>query len=670
MSKINGKHFVRLSIFCLLLAFSQAAFSQDKEWREITPAELAMKTPKVEADADAEAIFWETRIDDSSDNKLSKTNYVRVKIFNERGREKFSKVDIPFLKGLKIKDVAARVIKTDGSIVELKKEEIFEREIVKASGIKIKSKSFAVPNIEPGVIIEYRYRELIEDGSAKGMRLAFQRDIPIQTLSYYYKPYSKSSPNFQSFNMTDTKFVKDDKGFYLAQRSDVPSFKEEPRMPPEDQVRPWVLLQGVSFNITNVSDLGYSFRIKDPNNASQYWGAVGSERAELTKIMVKPNGDIKKAAADITAAASTPDEKLKKLYEFCQTQIKNTTFDTTLTDEARQKLPAFKSLADVLKRKSGNVMEIDLLFGAMASSLGLDTRIAHLSNRNEMFFDPKMTNEYFIRPGGIAVMVGTNWKFFDPGSSFLPYGMMPWSEEGVWALLVGEKAFDWVRTPVTGYDKSAAKRTGKFTLSEDGTLEGDVRIEYAGQLGYRYKMDNYDQSAGKREEDLKAEIKRHVSTAEISNVGVENSNEPEKPFVYTLKVRIPNYAQRTGKRLFLQPGFFEYGENPVFSGGTRKYDVYFPYPWAEMDTIEIALPKNFALDNADAPATIGDGQKISLLNIFIGINKTSNTLVYKREFHFGGGGNILFPATSYQQLKNLFDAFNKADTHTVTLKQS
>lgn len=98
MFVISGKQIVRLSIFCSLLIISQAIFAQDKDWREVTPAELAMKTPRVEPDADAEAIFWETRIDDSASDKLSRINYVRVKIFNERGREKFSKVDIPFFR--------------------------------------------------------------------------------------------------------------------------------------------------------------------------------------------------------------------------------------------------------------------------------------------------------------------------------------------------------------------------------------------------------------------------------------------------------------------------------------------------------------------------------------------------------------------------------------------
>ena len=59
------KQIVLLSLFCLVLAGSQTAFSQDKDWREVTQAERELKTAKVEADADAEAIFWEVRVDDS-----------------------------------------------------------------------------------------------------------------------------------------------------------------------------------------------------------------------------------------------------------------------------------------------------------------------------------------------------------------------------------------------------------------------------------------------------------------------------------------------------------------------------------------------------------------------------------------------------------------------------
>jgi hypothetical protein len=654
-------------LLCFGASISQPVLAGD-EWRAVDPAELASKTPKVEKDADAEAIFWEVRIDDSSDDSLSMQHYVRVKIFTDRGREKYSKFDIPFIKGTKIKDIAARVIKGDGAIVEIAKDDVFEREIVKANGLKVRAKSFAVPGLEPGVIVEYRYREVISDGSASGMHLKFQRDIPVQTLTYYYKPYNQKTPNYQNFNFQDTKFVQSEKGFWVATRTNVPALIEEPQMPPENQVVPWMLLQSVRVNISEAA-FGYSISIKDPGNPTAYWGAVGNDRALLTKFMNKQDKDVKKVAEDLVASADTPEAKLQKLYEYCQKEINNTSFDTALTDDQRKKLPKNGSIADVLKHKTASAAFVDMLFGSMANSLGFETRIGFSGNRSEMFFEPKMTNESFIHPAFIGVKVGDDWRFFNPGTKFLPYGSLLWYEDDVWALLIGEKQYSWVRVPFTTPDKSLARRTGKFTLLEDGTLEGNVSIELTGQSAITYRMENYDKSDNQREVDLKEDVKRRISTAEVSDVGIENLNDPNKPLVEKFKVRVPQYAQKTGKRLFLQPSFFEYGEPSIFSGATRKYDIYFHYPWSEKDEVEIGLPPGYQLDNADRPGSFQAGN-ISQYNVSIAITKDNQKLILRREFFFGGEGNTVFPRSGYDQVKGLFDQLHTNDEHTISLKQA
>src|ERR1043166_3070108 len=284
-------------IFSILALFfvAPAAFGQDKdkEWRPVTPEELSSQKPLVESDADAEAIFWEIRINDSDESDLSMKHYVRIKIYNERGRDKYSKFDVPFTKDMKIKDLAARIIKPDGSTVEIKKEDVFEREIVKTNGIKIKAKSFAVPNIEPGVIIEYKYKEVLSDAGAKGMTLEFQTDILVQKLVYYYKPYS-GNPKYQAYNFTDTKFIKDKDGYWLATRTNVPAMKEEPRMPPEDSIRAWMLLTGATVAFTDISSDSYSYVIKDPSSPDRYWSGFAGEWGFLTAAMHKTNGDLKK----------------------------------------------------------------------------------------------------------------------------------------------------------------------------------------------------------------------------------------------------------------------------------------------------------------------------------------------------------------------------------------
>jgi len=659
MSFKHRKRFVLLSFFSLLLVCSPAVFSQDKIWREVSPAELQMKTPQVEPDADAEAIFWEVRVDDKKLSKLSYNHYVRVKIFTERGREKFSKFDIPFYKGKKVEDVAARVIKPDGSIVNLQPGDIFEREIVRSNNVKVKAKSFAVPGIEPGVIVEYQYSESFKGDSATGERLLFQRDIPMQRVTYFVRPYKGSTLNFVPFNTSDVRFVETKDRFYEGTMTNVPALKTEPYMPPEDEVRLWTFLSYAPLNIGNQtlsSMLGWSFF------ANRY--------SPLQMLMTKPNKNIKKQAEAIVAGAATDEEKLKKIYSYVQTQIKNISYDTSLTDEQREKIDIDK-VEDVIKERAGSAFQVNLLCGALAAAAGLDAHLFFSSNRSEMFFNPdKVSNGAFLHSAGIAVKVNNTWMYLDPGTPYLGYGDMFWHDQNAVGMLINNASHSWVRTPLTGYGTSLSRRTGKFKLSEDGTLEGEARIQYNGHQAISRREGNYQDSAAQREKEYEEEIKGRISTAEISNLSVENFNDPSKPLTYSFKIRIPGYAQKTGKRLFLQPGFFEYGSNPVFSSATRTHSISFPYPWAEEDVTEIQLPKNFALDNADTPAEASDPQKIGSLKINIGVDKTTNTIVYKRNFHFGGGGNILFPASLYKPLKTMFDIFHKADTHTITLKQN
>jgi hypothetical protein len=280
-----------------------------------------------------------------------------------------------------------------------------------------------------------------------------------------------------------------------------------------------------------------------------------------------------------------------------------------------------------------------------------------------------MTNESFVHRGPIAVMIGNDWKFFDPGKPFVPFGMLAWFEEDVWALVVGERQNGWIKTPMTGIDKSNSERSAKFKLLEDGTLEGDVRLEFSGQAAVANRFEIYDASPAKREESIREDIKRRISAAEVSNVVVENVTDISKPLVYKYTIRVPNYAQKTGKRLFLQPGFFEYGTNPLFSSETRKYAIYFEFPWSENDEIEIELPKNFEADSVDSPGAVNETTGLAGLNIKIELNKETNVLKYSRQFSFGANGKIIFEAGAYKPLKFLFDSIHKADTHAISLRQ-
>src|SRR5215510_978633 len=102
-----------LALVILLLVSWISSQSTDAEWKPVDPAQLALKQAVVEPDADAEAIFWEVRLE-LSDRHVVTSHYLRIKICTERGMETQSKVDLPYSSKQKIEDIAARTIKADG----------------------------------------------------------------------------------------------------------------------------------------------------------------------------------------------------------------------------------------------------------------------------------------------------------------------------------------------------------------------------------------------------------------------------------------------------------------------------------------------------------------------------------------------------------------------------
>jgi hypothetical protein len=448
---------------------------------------------------------------------------------------------------------------------------------------------------------------------------------------------------------TNLSFVKEKNGFYSSTMNNVPSYREEANMPPEDKVRTWMLVF-------------YNRQQLDPQ---KYWTTIGKLVYETTKPRIKVNDDVRKAATEAIAGATTSDEKMTKLLEFVRVKIKNVNSDTSgVTAEEKKKLKDNNNPGDTLKRGYGEGSDIDYLFAALASASGFETRLALIPDRSKFFFDPSVTSDYFLRGGEIAANVDGKWKFYDPSSKYVTTGMLPWEYENCDALITDPKEPVWVKTPLSSPDKSLEKTVGNLKLNEEGTLEGDIQIEYSGHLGRMLKNYNDDDSQEKREESFKDMIKSHVGAAEITNIKILNVNDPVKPFTYICHVKVPNYATRTGKRLFLQPAFFQFGEAAKFASSDRRYPIYFKFPYTEQSEVQIDLPTGYELDNAESPASFNAENTIKY-DVSLGVTTDRASLLYKRKLSVNG---MLFPVTSYAGLKQIFDTVHKEDNHQITLK--
>ncbi len=635
-------------------------------WLPVTEAERALKAPVVEKDAGAEILIWRARVVDEfqgSDLQRVLYNYIRVKVFDEKGKEKAASVDLPYREPGMIMFVSGRTIKADGTIVELDPKTVFRRVVARVGRLSEKAVSFAMPAVEPGAIVEYRWKQTEDDNRFRYFRLHFQRDLPVENVTYYVKPLSKDYINeqmfLQAFHCRPSKPVAGPDGWQETSLQNIPAFHHEPYAPSDPNLEQWALLY---------------YRQGQGNSPDKYWNEEGKLAFKQLKEALKVSEDMKSGANQAVANAKNDEEKIIALALFLRQNVRSIS-DPAVTMAERQQY--YQKLPKDRGRNSGEIFksglatpdEMNLVFAGLASQAGIEARPALLGSRTEVEFQPKgMADTYFLDRKAVAVKAGKDWKVLDVSRRRLTPGMLPWDEEGVYALISDPKEPTFIQTPIAPAEASLDEHLGHFKLSTDGTLSGDASERYTGHRGEEYRGQLIDLSPPQREEWFHDRMGNMFPGGEFTDFKVENLEDAAKPLRLTYRLSAPGFAQVTGKRTLFQPNVFRRAQGTPFTASERKSTIEFRYGWKEVDRIRIELPAGYDFDSADNPGGLKFG-KLGSYNLEMTIVKGSvRELNTNREFTFGVDGNLYIDAPGYPMLKTIFDEVRVRDTHSISIK--
>jgi hypothetical protein len=643
--------------FVLLAICSCAPSAFAVDWRPIAPDELALKQSKTDPNADAEALFRDVSIEYhfTTNRRTVTTNYIRIKVFNARGIEKFSKVKIVYNAKHTFTDLTGRTIHPDGSVVELPKDAIFDTVETKRGNYTQKASAFVLPSVEPGSIIEYRWK-ITEDGFISNyISLPLQTEYPVDEVTFRIKlgedPFSPHAQmRFLSFHCTPER-GQDEKGSTVLTVRNVPAYHDEPHSPRGLSGKQWILVD---------------YERDVPSNAFDYWPQIGQRLYNEAKERIKVNSEMKKTAAEIVSTGKTDEEKLALLADYCQKNITNVYGNNPSPSELK-KVVQNATTAQVFHDGQGTPLDISYVFIALARAAGFDARPALLSNRIGFVFTPEIQSRYFVNDYRAAVYLNDGWKLYNVNDRILPPGVMHWYEQGVFAFVPDAANSIWFQTPLLSAAETKSEHAADLKLSIDGDLEGDVHEFYYGNEGIIWRQQHSKQNDAEREEFIRSALKRRFSDFEVTNIHVQISPEAKRPVGVNYHLLVKGYAQRTGKRLFFRPGFFNAGNPAVFTAAERTNLIEFDFPWSQSDNVDIHLPPGFELDHPAKPAP-QEIPNVGKYAVNMSIEKSSNTLLYRRSFSFGEGALPVFPAKVYPTLKAFFDQVHSNDEYMLTLK--
>lgn len=393
------------------------------------------------------------------------------------------------------------------------------------------------------------------------------------------------------------------------------------------------------------------FQVDDYKGNMTSWQDFGKFVYSLKKDRDQLPDQIKKAVHDLTDGLDTK-EKIVRLYQYLQ---KNTRYiSIQLGIGGWQPFDA----TYVATKAYGDCKALTNYMYSLLKEAGIPsiyTLIRAGSNSGYITDDfPSQQFNHVI----LCVPQPKDSIWLECTSQTLPAGYLSDFTCNRFALLVDENGGKLVHTPRYGIKDNLEKRNVKAVLQDNGTLTVNVTTNYGGlQQDELHQLIN-NVSKDKVKEYLHEQL--DFATYDISKFDYRENRTALPSIDESLDISVSNYANITGKRLFIVPNVMTRTHQKFSVDSTRKFDVVFNLEYQDVDTVEIELPKGYEAESIPKDVSV----KSQYGQYSCSVKLSGNKLYYYRNIERFSGR---FPANSYEDLRQFYEAMYKADRNRVVL---
>jgi hypothetical protein len=646
-----------LIAFAVLFLCSSSRLHGFDDWLPINQDELKMKSD-AEHPGDAIILYHEEIANDISRHRWV---YKRLKVLTEKGKDRAS-VEIPYdASYVGISDIRARAIAPDGTITPFTGK-AFNSTIVKAHGVKYLAKTFTLPNVQVGSIIEWKYAEYWDE-YVFAPSWTVQDDLFTKRAKFSFTPLTSTG-----HNVIDSRGDIKDRVYYTLvglpektaikttarnglelELKDIPAFEEEDYAPPAA-----VLKMRVNFY----------YGTEKMEKPAEFWKTEGKYWSKEVDKFAGHSASVAKAVAQTTSPSDTPEQKARKIYAYVQT-LENLTFinqdrgmEVMMTKEARAK----RTVDDVLDKKEGYRTEIARLFWGMAKAANIPAYMMRVSDRDEYFFQAGIPNPAQLTSEIAIITIDGKEVFLDPGTPLCPYGHLAWqhtASEGI--RQTAEGGTELFPTPGIGYKDAISKRVGHLTLSEDGSAKGKIGIAWAGEEALIHRLNSLKTDTAGTKKELEDELKTMLPEGALVAMDTSSGwDDADKQLTASFTVEVPSYASSVGKRMLVPTDLFQTRSRQPFIHGERKQPVYFNFPFYLMDETQITLPSGFHMESLPEVQPLRTAYSLYKVQH----NTAGNVVTTSRDFAMA---EIVFKQSDYADLRTFFSGVNNGDSQPLVL---
>jgi hypothetical protein len=577
----------------LLLGSPSALPGRDGEkdaapWPDITEQERALTSVPQDPDADA-VILRHTR-----DGKIVREGkyYVnvldyhwRLKVLKERGK-RYAEVHIPTYKSSRVEGIEARIIRPDDTVVPVARDQIFEKLVQKGRGYKVTEHVFNFPGVEPGAILEYRFRRhraglfalvYIEPWDFAGPEVtlvsrvtqALPRDASYRVLCNRCPHPVPAEEDWIDGKTVGKRLTLDMKN--------VPAYREELMMPPREEISPRVEMVLVAWQNILWEPLDRA------NSLFTDWISVGTfARYFYRGTYLLDEVAVKQAVASWTKGIPDQKDQMKAIFRHVQEDFRYIPSDDVYGQAS--------SIASMLKAKAADNEDKGILLMAALRSMGVRAQLALVVGRRKGRLNtayPSLSQFSHVivavpQPDGSAL-------WLDPTVTYAPFGFMPSQDSGAGALYITDEGSALINLPI----KTETNGT-RFAITarpgSGGMTELDVVAEYEGEDAIAMRQEIVPVAEAARTTFLEGWLREARPGAALRSHEFENLEALDKPLRIKMTVEAPGLVTRADDLMLVRACILECRDVNPLSKQDRRYPFYVDLDWNERQTVTVMPP--------------------------------------------------------------------------------
>ncbi|EAS21013.1 hypothetical protein BBFL7_01906 [Flavobacteria bacterium BBFL7] len=605
------KIFIAVSLICcmILKVSAQAAESElNLEYEGVTLLDFEVETTDMSNEFDAIYILNKETVKFYPNAKFGQLRLVhqRIRIETEEGLKYATKQFNLYKKG-NAKEYVVDLTGTtynllDGEIVssELNEDAIFEKDINEL----YKTKSFTMPDVRVGSVIEYSYS--VGSDTAYIDDLHLQYEIPILNLHagvlfpkqfVYNVVFNPRAVYKLAFNASD--FGNGISGSKITAAEDeefgsdieteqlrisgesigivtknIPALASEPMSGGANRYRAKLIM--------NIAATRFSNGQVSKEYAST-WNDVAKTIYDSDRFgdAIKKSNFYKKDLLSVVHDSMNQLEKTEAIYEFVKTRVKW---------NGRYGVFTRNGLKSAYKDGSGSVADVNLLLVSMLKNAGVNANPVLVSSDNNgvPIFPTREGFDYVI----VQVVINGDKMLLDATEKFARPNLIPLRAANWKGRVILENGMsDWVK--LTDNQKSQEIVLLNLSLDEEGLITGKAKKRLSQYMALRSR--NANQNAN--QEDVEEYLVNDNVGLQVSDGKVDDMHSTNQYLNYSFDVVYKDAIDEIGDKLYITPLLFEANEENPFSLPRRNLPLDLSFPVEVKTLVNLEIPDGYEVES-------------------------------------------------------------------------